>query len=273
MDEMLSESRGFGKGAFEDDPYYKNIQFHSERSGNFHLENSYFDTYELFTYDEPKEKDGMMIPRFGFFDHKYTFPVLAEGNMTWMTITPNEMNSMKNSINEAKGNVLTLGLGLGYWPYMVSLKPDVTHVTVIEREPDVIELFKRYILPQFENGDKIEIIQTDAIDYMEKLPDGKFDYCFADLWPTNSDISPYLLLKHTCRKFKKMKVSFWVEDSLVYYMVGHVLNRIFSVFNDDDWLDECSHNDIISILLSDAVIDSPSKVDYYMDIHNLMKLI
>ena len=39
-----------------------------------------------------------------------------------MTITPDEIETMKEAVDQAFGNVLTFGLGLGYYAYMVSEK-------------------------------------------------------------------------------------------------------------------------------------------------------
>jgi AraC-like DNA-binding protein len=60
-----------------------------------------------------------------------------------MSITPNEIVTMREPVARASGRVLTLGLGLGYYAYMVHLKEDVTDVTVVEREQAVIDLFEK----------------------------------------------------------------------------------------------------------------------------------
>ena len=72
-----------------------------------------------------------------------------------MSISPNEVFTMDQPIKKAKGKVLTLGCGMGYFAYMVSLKEDVESITIVELEQSVINLFEIYLLPQFENKDKI----------------------------------------------------------------------------------------------------------------------
>jgi hypothetical protein len=52
------------------------------------------------------------------------FPALLENDRIWMTITPNEIEIMIKPVDEAFGHVLTYGLGLGYYAYMVSKKLD-----------------------------------------------------------------------------------------------------------------------------------------------------
>ena len=74
-----------------------------------------------------------------------------------MSVTPNEVYTVQPAIDNAKGKVLTLGCGMGYFAYMASLKEEVESITIIELEQDVIDLFENSILPQFENKDKIYI--------------------------------------------------------------------------------------------------------------------
>ena len=80
-----------------------------------------------------------------------------------MTITPNEIETMKEPVDEAFGHVLTFGLGLGYYAYMVSEKENVESITIVETNEDVIDLFNKYILPQFKNAHKIKIIQSRCV--------------------------------------------------------------------------------------------------------------
>lgn len=61
------------------------------------------------------------------------FPAVLENERIWMTITPNEIETMKEAVDKAFGNVLTFGLGLGYYAYMVSEKVNVESITVVEK--------------------------------------------------------------------------------------------------------------------------------------------
>ena len=76
-----------------------------------------------------KTKEGRQIPQIGFFETEFKFPALLENDRIWMTITPNEIETMKEPVDGAFGNVLTFGLGLGYYAYMVSEKENVESVT------------------------------------------------------------------------------------------------------------------------------------------------
>ena len=66
------------------------------------------------------------------------FPAILENDRIWMTVTPNEIETMKEPVDQAFGNVLTFGFGLGYYAYMISEKEEVTSITVVEINGDVI---------------------------------------------------------------------------------------------------------------------------------------
>ena len=59
-----------------------------------------------------------------------------------MSLNPNEIETMKPFINKGHGNVLVLGLGMGYVPFMMALKDDVRHITIIEKDKNIIGVKK-----------------------------------------------------------------------------------------------------------------------------------
>ena len=73
-------------------------------------------------------------------------------------------------------------------------------VTIVEKQPEVIELFNTYILPQFENKDKITVLQAYAFAFMQNLPDGEYDYCFADIQIGNTDTITHMKMKKTLQE-------------------------------------------------------------------------
>ncbi|MFS0823148.1 hypothetical protein [Bacillus sp. 1P02SD] len=127
---------------------------------------------------------------------------------------------MKEAVEKASGNVLTYGLGLGYYAYMVSEKPNVESVTIVDSNEDVIDLFQTYILPQFTNAKKIKIIKEDAFEYArERMPKGNYDFVFTDLWHDVSDgIDMYVEMKKYEKTCPTTEFSYWIEKSILCYM-------------------------------------------------------
>ena len=166
------------------------------------------------------------------------FPAVIEGdtNAVWMSVEPCEIESFKEFIEEAKGNVLLCGCGLGYVAYMLSLKSDVNHITILELNPDIIQMFQKHILPQFENKDKISIVETDAITYLKNQDLKKYQYVNVDIWKDTLDMLP-IYLECLGIEFKNPSThfSYWLEPTLKALIQKHILMDI-SGFRDDVYL-------------------------------------
>ena len=202
-------------------PHYKNIKIPAVNIGNCELSYHFFKPYEGFIRDEiVLTKEGRKIPQIGFFDREFRFSVMLEGGRVWMTITPNEIETMKVAVREAAGHVLTFGLGLGYFAYMVTQKAEVKKVTVVEKNSDCIQLFKKYILPQFHHSEKVKIIHDDAFSFAEtRLHKGKYDFVFTDLWHDVSDGAElYIKMKNYEEKSPGTRFSYWIEKSIRCYI-------------------------------------------------------
>ena len=201
---------------YENDPYRKTVKLPRVKDGGWEFFYDSYKPYEVFVFNDPAEDaEGRILPQVGFFEREYTFPAVKQSGREWMLITPNEIETMKAPIGAAFGHVTTYGLGLGYFAFMVSEKKEVTRVTVVEKDESVIRLFKKHILPQFPNGEKIHIVCADAFEYAkEKHP---CDFVFADIWHDPSDgCSEYL-------KFKELEVpeteyAYWIENTIKYYL-------------------------------------------------------
>ena len=96
---------------------------------------------------------------------------------------------------------------------MASQKGNVESVTVVESNQDVIDLFKKYILPQFQNSHKIKIIKADAFfEYArEYMWNGQCDFVFTDLWHDVSDgIGLYLKMKKYEKQCPDTVFTYWI---------------------------------------------------------------
>jgi len=206
------------KKSYIENPYYQNVQIPEVKFGNWELKYEKYRPYEAFVYkDLIVESDFKEFPCIGFFDEEFRFPTVMENAHEWMSIKPSELETTQPAIDVIEGKVITFGLGLGYFAYMASLKERVQSVTVIERDKEVIQLFERYILPQFQYKDKVEIISVDAFEYAEKqMPKKNFDYAFVDLWHDVSDgLDLYLKMKKMEQFSSQTKFLYWIEDSLL----------------------------------------------------------
>lgn len=206
---------------YENNPYLKNIRIPTKKLGKWELCYKTYVPYQAFVFDDPKiTRDGKIIPQIGFFEKEFLYPAVLESGTEWMLITPNEINTMRAPISGAHDKVLTYGLGLGYFAYMVSEKESVSSVTIVERDKNAISLFRDIILPQMPRKDKINIICDDAFYFAEtRLADSDFDFVFADIWHDPSDGVPaYKRLKATEKYLPSADFSYWIEKTLKCYI-------------------------------------------------------
>jgi hypothetical protein len=201
-----------------ENPYYQNIQIPEIKLGDWELIYDKYQPYETFIYkDQIAGVDFKEFPGIGFFNKEFVFPTVTEKAHEWMSIKPGEVETIQPVIDTIGGNVLTFGLGLGYFTYMASLKESIHNITVIEHDFEVIQIFERYILPQFQHKDKVKVVCSDAFEYAEKqMPYKNFDYAFVDLWHDVSDgIWMYLKMKKIEYSHMQTKFLYWIEDSLL----------------------------------------------------------
>ena len=207
-----------------DNPYYKEISIPEESFGRWRLTHQKYAPYEAFICDDLLlTKDMLQVPRVGFFEEEFTFPSVLEDGREWMSIKPSEIVTSQRAVDEAFGRVVTFGLGLGYFVFMALRKETVKSVTVVERDPAVVDLFRKYILPQFPRKADVEIVCADAFDYMAgPLP---FDYAFVDIWHDISDgCDLYVKAKGFEKKHKKVKFAYWLERSLRCALADRLLD-------------------------------------------------
>ena len=291
MNSLLNEGRVFDVSEIQDNPYVKDIDFKDRRSGDFEFRYHSFMPYELDIYDIPKKiiEYDVDIPRISCFTEKVEYPVIFQNSIksTWMSVSPNEINTMKQPIRNAKGKVLTLGCGMGYFAYMASLKADVESITIVEREKSVIDLFTSFILPQFKTKDKITVIKDDAVEYMMNLEDGLYDYCFVDIWIGVMDFEPYIKTKEVCKRFRKMKMEYWIEDAFGILLSSHIYIEMLKAFsknmnvplgnmNDNEFPipeNEKKLADYVARLVENVEIEKPEHIDYYLTPRNITSLL
>ncbi len=210
------------KEEFTKDLYYQNIKFKQKTFGSWQIKYAKYAPYECFVCDDFKETPQGIIPILGFFETPFKYPAIYQNNHLWMSVTPNEINTMKEDIKNAKGNVLTIGLGLGYYAYHVSMKNEVKKVYIIEKDQGVIKLFNDFILPQFEQKEKIEIIQSDAFTFLTNEQNQIFlkslDYIYIDIWHDVSDGLPIYQKLKEIEKTTNLKYHYWIEKTLKYYL-------------------------------------------------------
>lgn len=200
--------------------YAKAIQNVHFKNDKLLLTNKNYEQNQLFIYDDVNVHGDYYEEALSLAYSPLPFPYLAllENDTIWMAIIPHEINTMKASIEEAQGNVLVLGLGLGYYPFMISLKPEVNKITIVEKNKKIVSIFKEYILPEFKHPEKIEIIEGDAFKVM-KEKGHQYDYAFFDIYRSSDDgLLLYVKAKRLEAVNPQLKVAYWLEASMLAHL-------------------------------------------------------
>ena len=115
-------------------------------------------------------------------------------------------------VNEARGNVLIAGLGIGMILHPILAKKEVSHVTVVEKYADVIALVSPTVRCQ-----KLTLVEGDVYQW---LPEKgvKFDSIYFDIWAEQST-DCLEEMKELHRRFRPFKakdgwMNSWRRDEL-----------------------------------------------------------
>ena len=201
-------------------PYNKNInfsnlKFNSKEFEDVKLGKTVIKKNSLITVNFPVADEYLNVYRpMSYFNKNINVYYIKEKENVWMSPTLQEYNTMKDSIDNTHGHVLTFGLGIGFYQYMALQRPEVKSVTIVEKNPKIIEIFKKFILPQFERKDDIKIIEGNAFDYCSDDFLSKFDSIFIDIHLNNED-GLYLYKEFLSKGINFDKVDFWIENQIL----------------------------------------------------------
>jgi spermidine synthase len=132
---------------------------------------------EVDHYEVSKHESAMSAWRRGDYCPPGKYARLLVDNHLVMSDTSMERYSNVEFLRHAHGNVLVAGLGLGMILHPALAKPEVAHITVIEKYQDVIDL----IAPTLPSGE-LEIICADIFEWTP-VKGRKWNVIYFDIWP------------------------------------------------------------------------------------------
>lgn len=267
---------------YQNSPYNKSIKLDEIQSRDFSYRTETITPNELFSissiqYDPKRELNDSM--RLVALDESYEAAFLYQNNEVWMLDAPSEAETINPYAMKAFGNVLTFGLGIGYFPFMAMLNANVKSITVIEKSKAVIEMFNTFIKPQFPKGIVFTIIEGDAFNYFNEAEISKYDYVFVDVWQSNDDglIQIQKLLEKYLPPYDK--VDFWIETSCFEVIPSLILLYFESLSRDKTFrTDDRVYQRIVRKIEKyfnsiDVVIDDENQLKDYMYDTRLHRLI
>lgn len=243
---------------FLNDPYILAVSTADTAEGEIALKNEQYPAYRAAVCGDMETSAALAeIPPLGFFTKPFPFLAVTEGGNEWMTLTPADTVTSRSAIAAASGRVVTFGLGLGYYAFHAAEKPEVESVTVIEKSPDVIRLFKRVLLPCFPHREKIRVIEADAFEYAEnRMPQENYRVAFVDTWRDASDGCPmYVRMKPLEKKSPHTEFHYWIEG----FLLSRLRSLRFAALLDrpegkaDNGKENMTYSEIFESLTDDAL--------------------
>jgi len=154
---------------------------------------------ELQVFNEEGDK-GTVV-----FDGPVLVPILAKQGVVWMSLSPLEVYTLREPLSFVEGHVLIAGLGMGWLTDRVCGHPNVTKVTQIEVDPDILQFFGTPLLRRHFN---LELIEGDAYQYLKNFDEG-WDCILFDIWPTYGEANYDKQFKEVIKKFDRRGCTVW----------------------------------------------------------------
>jgi len=134
-----------------------------------------------------------------------------------MSICPHELESQELCCKYAYGNVVIMGLGMGWVAINTAFNPKVEKVIVIESDPEVIEIFYDSgaltdVPIQVQN--KIVIVNTDAFNWKPGIE--KINFLYVDIWQKLVEPQTIEDVQRMQKNINAEKIYFWGQELFLF---------------------------------------------------------
>jgi hypothetical protein len=143
---------------------------------------------------------------------------------TWMSLTPLEVESQELGYRYASGDVVIMGLGMGWVAANAALNPKVSMVTVIECDPDVISLIREsgaFDSLATHARQKINIINADAMEWSPG-PGHSVDFLYADIWLHLAEPETMEQVRQMQKNVQAKQVYFWGQEITIHSAISRI---------------------------------------------------
>jgi len=218
---LMKEATLLKNGEYAKNPYFLVVTPLPKKIGSWELGYEEYDSNEVFLADNVVSSGAPYFEEknpLGYFAKPFKFLSLKEKGTTWMSVIPHEINTMKEPLSEMKGQVVVMGLGLGYFAFQCLGKDNVSKVTIVERDHRLISLFNESLLPFFPHREKLTVIEGDAFGKEAQNAVKEANSVFYDLWHNEDDgLSLYERALKEEKQSEGVLHSYWMEKGLLAY--------------------------------------------------------
>lgn len=198
-----------------EEAFYSKMEWSAVAVQNFPWPGLRVPNYRPATLGNWSLKKVKQVAQFGYFQDwqgQGDIDALFYDEQTWMSNALDEVDSQTPHIAAALGHTVLMGAGMGIALYNLLSKPEVTRITLIERNPLVIELLRQST--DFETWPgigKLHIEITDALTYIPDLP---VDHLYADIWATPGEPQSIPDMQRMQANIRAKQVCWWGQELL-----------------------------------------------------------
>ena len=177
-----------------------------------------------------------LVAQFGYFQDwqgQGDINVLYYAEQTWMSNARDEVDSQTPHVATAFGHTVLMGAGMGIALFNLLSKPDVTRVTLIERDQLVIELLRQST--DFETWPGIGKLHIEIVDALAYLPNLPVDHLYADIWATPGEPQSIPDMQRIQANVRASRVGWWGQELL---FLDWLAGKTPTMENYSAWADE-----------------------------------
>ena len=135
---------------------------------------------------------------------------LLQNGENWMSTAWDEIESQAPHVAAATGHVVVMGAGLGIALYNILRKTKVQRVTLVERDPIVVDLLRQVTdLHEWTGVEKLDIEVIDAFDY---VPREVVDHLYVDIWAKPGDPQALSDTQQIQKQVRAQTVGWWTQE-------------------------------------------------------------
>ena len=154
-----------------------------------------------------------LIPQRGYFQDwagEGEMFALLEGEKTWMSTAWYEVDSQAPHVAAGRGHVVLMGAGMGVALFNLLARPEVRRVTLVEREPLVLEILEQGAgMSAWPGYEKLHTALADALVFS---PDQAVDHLYVDIWPTIGEKRNVEEMQTIQARVRAASVGWWGQE-------------------------------------------------------------
>ena len=180
--EICREGKVIRQSMFRDEPFTSAMRKAKQGADGIGMGRFAIPAGSVFLWGVTLGRDGKEVPRVGYALHGLSCAELTKDGQPWHALDPEALLLRQPLLEKRHGDVLVVGLHIGYLASMLSLSPDVASVTVIEPDAALASFVEGNVLAACGKSEKIRIVCGNPMSVAVGSDLSKYDSVLVDTW-------------------------------------------------------------------------------------------